>query len=58
LMTTLVRELNLTHVYVNPPESLTTNPIVHIKGYTKYKYDFTLLEELNTLCENTLKMLE
>ena len=41
LMTTLVRGLNLTHVYVNPPESLTTNPIVHIKGYTKYKYDFT-----------------
>lgn len=57
LMTTLVRGLNLTHVYVNPPKTLTSNPIVHIKGYTECKYDFTL-EELNTLCEKTLKMLE
>lgn len=57
LMTTLVRGLNLTHVYVNPPESLTSNPIIHIKGYTECKYDIAL-NELNTLCEKTLKMLE
>lgn len=57
LMNILVRGLNLTHVYVNPPESLTLSPIVHIKGYTEYKHDSTL-EELNTLCEKTLKMLE
>lgn len=57
LITTLVRGLNLTHVYVNPSESLTLEPIVNIKGYTEHKYDFTL-NELNTLCEKTLKMLE
>lgn len=57
LMTILVRNLRLTHVYVNPPESLTLEPIVNIKGYTEYKHDFTL-NELNTLCEKTLKMLE
>lgn len=57
MMVTLVRGLNLTHVFVNPPKSLTSNPIIHIKGYTEYKYDITL-EEINTLCENTLKMLE
>ena len=57
LMTILVRGLHLTHVYVNPPESLTLEPIVNIKGYTEHKYDFTL-NELNTLCEKTLKMLE
>lgn len=57
LMTILVRGLHLTHVYVNPPESLTLEPIVNIKGYTECKYDIAL-NELNTLCENTLKMLE
>lgn len=56
-MTVLVRGLNLTHVYVNPPKSLTSNPIVHIKGYTEYKHD-TTLNELNILCAQTLKMLE
>ena len=57
LMTILVSGLHLTHVYVNPSKSLTLEPIVNIKGYTEYKHDFKL-NELNTLCESTLKMLE
>ena len=57
LMTILVSGLHLTHVYVNPSKSLTLEPIVNIKCYTEYKHDFKL-NELNTLCESTLKMLE
>lgn len=55
----IVKNLYITHVFVKKAESLTKNDIIYIKGYcTSFRARNFEFKTLDTLCFNTLKMLE